>query len=384
MLAIIPTINRLCSRIRCLKAVFQRLIRTDTLMTQIQTSSQRRRMLRRLAAGLVLSPLVEAPTCTQARLLGAPTGDIPTGFTSRHALVDGARIHYVEGGEGPVLVLLHGWPQTWRAWRKVMPLLATDFHIIAIDTPGLGDSDLPTDGYDKRSLARRIQALVSGLGHARFALIGHDLGASIAYAYALQFPAELTHLAVMDDPIPGLKDWDTVKGKWPRWHFAFHAIPHLPEALVSGRELTYLNWFYGNAFQKGAITNADARLYAEAYARPASLHAGFEYYRAFAKDAADNAANDALLTMPVLALGGDHSPWRSYLYEQLEGRAVLLEGDVVPDCGHFIAEEQPAWLARKLRAFLSGKSSNDEGPSSGDGQRSHGAVPRATKNPRSE
>ncbi|CAH2811102.1 MAG: hypothetical protein CBARDMAM_6343 [uncultured Caballeronia sp.] len=229
-------------------------------------------------------------------------------------------MHYAEGGAGPVVVLLHGWPQTWRAWRKLMPLLATDFHVIAIDTPGLGDSDVPPDSYDKRGFARHIRALVNGLGHSRFALIGHDLGASIAYAYAQQFPAELTRLAVMDDPIPGLKDWDTVKGKWLRWHFAFHTIPNLPEVLVTGRKLTYLNWFYNNAFQKDAITDADARLYAAAYARPASLHAGFEYYLAFAQDAADNAANDVSLAMPVLALGGAHSPWRSYLHEQLQGR----------------------------------------------------------------
>ncbi|MFM0504811.1 alpha/beta hydrolase [Paraburkholderia caffeinilytica] len=261
-------------------------------------------------------------------------------------------MHYVEGGEGPVVVLLHGWPQTWWAWRKVMPLLAEDFRVIAIDTPGLGDSDIPSGGYDKRSLARHIRTLVNGLGHSRFALVGHDLGASIAYAYAQQFPAELTRLVVMDDPIPGLKDWDIVKGKWPRWHFAFHAIPHLPEALVTGRELTYLKWFYNNAFQKDAITDADVQQYAAAYARPASLQAGFEYYRAFAQDAVDNAANDRSVAMPVLALGGDHSPWRSYLHEQLQGRAVLLEGDVVPDCGHFIAEEQPEWLVRRLRKFF--------------------------------
>ncbi|MFL9863614.1 alpha/beta hydrolase [Paraburkholderia fungorum] len=321
-------------------------------MTQIQTAVQRRRMLGRLATGLMLSSLIDAPTHAHAELAGPGAVDTPKGFASRHAFVNGFRMHYVEGGAGPVVVLLHGWPQTWWAWRKVMPLLATDFHVIAIDTPGLGDSDVPPDGYDKRGLARHIRALVNGLGHSRFALIGHDLGASVAYAYAQQFPAELTRLAVMDDPIPGLKDWDVVKGKWPRWHFAFHAIPHLPEALVTGRELTYLSWFYNNAFQKGAITDADARLYAAAYARPASLRAGFEYYRACAQDATDNAANDVSLAMPVLALGGDHSPWRSYLHEQLQGRAELLEGDVVPDCGHFIAEEQPDWLARRLRKFL--------------------------------
>jgi pimeloyl-ACP methyl ester carboxylesterase len=319
-------------------------------------------LIGRAGAGLLLA-LTGAPGAAQAQDAAAtippvqataatPAAPLPQGFTSHFIDVNGASIHYVEGGSGSVVVLLHGWPQTWRAWRKLMPLLASRHHVIAVDMPGLGDSGTPSTGYDKRSLARDVRALLVGLGHQQVILVGHDLGAAVAYAFARQFPNAVTRLVVMDDPIPGLKNWDEVKGKWPRWHFAFHSVPGLPEALVSGRELAYLNWFYHNAYQTDAITDEDARLYAAAYARPAALHAGFEYYRAFDQDAADNARDDGPLPMPVLALGGDHSPWKSYLYEQLQGRAVSLQGAVVPDCGHFIPEEQPQWLAEQLRQFI--------------------------------
>jgi pimeloyl-ACP methyl ester carboxylesterase len=282
----------------------------------------------------------------------AATEGVPVGYSSHFATAGQITLHYVEGGSGNVVVLLHGWPETWRAWRKVMPLLAVNYRVIAVDLPGLGESDASPSGYDKRTLARHVHALLAVLGHRRVALVGHDLGAAVAYAYAKQFPEEVNKLVVMDDPIPGLKDWNDVRSKWPRWHFAFHSLPDLPEQLVTGREYTYLSWFYRNAYQKAAISDEDIRLYVAAYSKPASLHAGFEYYRAFEQDAADNSNDHAPLDMPVLALGGDHSPWRTYLYEQLQGNAISLEGAVVPECGHFIPEEQPKWLAEHVRLFL--------------------------------
>src|SRR5262249_12905699 len=149
----------------------------------------------------------------------------------------------------------HGWPATWRLWRKVMPLLAAaGRHVLAVDMPGLGESASPSRGYDKRSLARDVNALVVMLGYPRVALVGHDLGAAVAYAYARQFPEQVERLALLDDPIPGLSGWNDVRGQWPRWHFAFHSVPDLPERLVSGREYEYLTWFYRNAYQKEAIT----------------------------------------------------------------------------------------------------------------------------------
>jgi pimeloyl-ACP methyl ester carboxylesterase len=222
----------------------------------------------------------------------------------------------------------------------------------------LGGSAPSPRGYDKRTIAQELHALLVANGHPRATLVAHDIGAAVAYSYAKQFPEGVDKLVLMDDPLPGLKDWNDVRGKWPRWHFAFNALRDLPEQLVSGKEYEYLSWFYRNAFQKGAITEDDARIYAASYANPSSLHAGFEYYRAFEADAVDNAADASVLHMPTLVLGGDHSPWGTFLAEQLEGRATALHRDVALECGHFIPEEQPAWLVTRLETFFAGDGSS--------------------------
>jgi len=278
---------------------------------------------------------------------------MPDGFTS-HFLKTGERtIHYVEGGHGQVVVLLHGWPATWYVWRKVMPGLIGHFQVIAIDLPGLGDSEPSSSGYEKASIAQALHTLLSTLGHQKISLVGHDIGAAVAYAYAQQFSEEVEKLVLMDDPLPGLRDWNRLREKWPRWHFAFHCLPDLPEQLVSGKEYTYLSWFYRNAYQKTAISEEEIRLYVAAYAKPSSLHAGFEYYRAFEKDALENERNKVLLNMPILAIGGDHSSWKTTLYEQLQDHASSLQGAVVPECGHFIPEERPEWVREHLLSFFS-------------------------------
>lgn len=266
--------------------------------------------------------------------------------------VDALHLRHYELGTGQTVVLLHGWPQTSWAWRKVIPRLAKQYRVMAFDCPGLGASGPATAGYSKRALARDLHRVFDVLGLDEINIVGHDLGAVIAYAIARQFPNTIRTLTVMDDPIPGLADWDSVKGAWPRWHFAFNALSGLPEKLVHGRELEFFSWFYGNAFQKQAITSADAEHYAESYARLESLQAGFAYYRAFDQDAADNRADAGRLEMPVLALGGDHSPWRTYLQDILKDRCRHIEGEIVPDCGHYIPEEQPDWLVKRLARFI--------------------------------
>src|SRR6478672_7934290 len=161
-------------------------------------------------------------------------------FSHDTASVNGIKLHYVIGGHGPPVVLLHGWPETWYAWHKVMPALAKNYSVIAPDLRGLGDSSKPTTGYDGKTVAEDIHQLVTKLGYKTIFLVGHDIGTQVAYSYAAAHPTEVKKLAVMDFTIPGFGP----PGRPPLWWGIFHQIPDVPEALVQGKELIYLSWFY--------------------------------------------------------------------------------------------------------------------------------------------
>ncbi len=277
-------------------------------------------------------------------------------FTHHTAELDEVRLHYVTAGSGKsAVVLLHGWPQTWWEWRRVMPALAERYTVVAPDMRGLGDSSCPQGGYDKRTVAEDIWRLVTGvLGHRRFFLVGHDWGGPVAYALATAHPEAVRRLAVLDVVIPfGSPDALTWGGK--RWHHGFHWVRDLPEALVTGRERLYLSWFYTNlAYNPAAITPEDIDEYVRAYSQPGVLRAGFEYYRATPRDIADN--NEAMKTtlpMPVLGLGGSGGKGRgTQVVENLRVLADDVRGGAIDDCGHWVPEEQPAVLARELLAFF--------------------------------
>ena len=171
-------------------------------------------------------------------------------FIRHTALINDLQLHYVTCGQGEPVVLLHGWPTTWYEWRQVIPILAENYTVIAPDTRGLGDSSKPKAGYDKRTLASDIYGLVNQLDLDRINLVGHDLGGQIAYAYANEYPDSVRRLAIVDVPLPGLTGWDKLS---KMWHFAFHAIPNLPEALVEGKERTYISYFYSDSFTEAEI-----------------------------------------------------------------------------------------------------------------------------------
>jgi len=275
-------------------------------------------------------------------------------FSSTSRQVGQIQWHYVTGGSGDVVVLLHGWPQTWFEWRDVMPHLAKRHRVIAADLPGLGDSS-ESDTYDKRTLAQHLRRLLADLKITSFHIVGHDMGGIVAYAYARQFPGDLKTVSLVDTPIPGLTGWDGLRNQWPRWHWAFHSFPDLPEALVSGRERIYLNWFFQNfSYNKAVFSDSRVDRYVQAYSKPSSLHAGFEYYRAFEKDAVDNQDHEsAKLAMPVLSIGGANSRLNKYVIDQLRAGTTRLTGDLAPQSGHWIPEEQPEWLAKRLIEFIS-------------------------------
>ena len=277
-------------------------------------------------------------------------------FSHHMATVNGIQLHYVMGGKGDPVVLLHGWPETWYAWHRVMPELAKNYTVIVPDLRGLGDSSKPPTGYDGMTVAEDIHQLVTLLGFKSIFLVGHDIGTQVAYSYAAAHPTEVKRLAVMELTIPGF----VPAGRMPLWWVIFHQTPDIPEALVQGKEITYLSWFFHNLpFNPAAITQADIDVYADRYSAPGGMHAGFEHYRAFPQDAVQNMNySKTKLTMPVLALGGGYIPtfggnitMPTIIYG-MKTLAQNVTGITVPNSGHFIPEEQPKFLVDQLFKFF--------------------------------
>ena len=292
---------------------------------------------------------------------GAVVSVAATAFAHSYATVGRVRLHYVSCGSGTPVVLLHGWPQTWYEWRLLMPLLADRYQLIAPDLRGLGDSSRPATGYDKKSVAHDICLLMhEQLGHARFAVVGHDWGSAVAARLAMDHPDAVTHLALLDVPVLGDRPPEEGGRLGDRWHHQFHQVPDLPEALTAGRERLYLEFFFKNGCDTaGVFTEEVIAEYVRAYAQPGAMRAGFNLYRALAEDVADNQrvfATGFKLPMPTLGLGGGGPRGRgNIVVASLRRVALQVEGGSVADCGHFIPEEQPQQLASLLRAFLARK-----------------------------
>ena len=282
-------------------------------------------------------------------------------FSHHMASVNGTQIHYVIGGHGDPIVLLHGWPETWYSWHLVMPALAKNYTVIAPDLPGLGDSSKPLTGYDGKTVAAIMRQLVTQLGFKSIFLVGHDIGTQVAYSYAAEHPTEVKKLVVMELTIPGF----VPAGRMPLWWAIFHQTPDVPEALVQGKEMMYLSWFFHNlTFNPAAITQTDINEYVSHYSAPGGMRAGFEYYRAFPQDAIQNMNySKAKLTMPVLAIGGGYIPTfggNITMPTVIYGMKILaqnVQGITVPNSGHYIPEEQPRFLVDQLFKFF-GNSTN--------------------------
>src|SRR5215467_12501800 len=279
-------------------------------------------------------------------------------FSHRLAPVNGIQLHYVIGGHGPPVVLLHGWPETWYEFRLIMPALAENYTVIVPDLRGLGDSSKPTTGYDGKTVAEDIHQLVTKLGFRTIFLVGHDIGGQIAYSYAAAHPTEVKRLVVSDLTFPGFAP----PGRMTPWWFAFHQTPDIPEALVQGKELLYLSWFYHNlAYNPAAITQADINEFVSHYSAPGGMLAGFEYYRAFPQDAIENQNySKSKLAMPVLAVYGSYYPAfggnvtiNPALYS-MKALAQNVRGIQIPNSGHWSPEERPDFVIRMLDNFFGG------------------------------
>jgi len=288
---------------------------------------------------------------------GAP--DLPAGFTDTFAssYVDSGdvRLHAVIGGEGPPLLLVHGWPETWYAWRLLMPALARDFEVIAVDQRGIGLSDKPAQGYDTGTLAGDLVALMDALGHQRFAVVGHDTGFAISYALAADHPGRVDRVALAEIPgppepthSPPLFVPEPLNNRL--WHLSFNRVATLAEQLITGREDVFFGYEF--AIQGGHLADAVIDYYVGLVSDPDALRGSLAWYRAFDATLAQNAERASRpLTMPVLAIGGAAS-WGERVEEAMKALADDVQGVVIAGAGHWVAEEAPEELLAALMAFL--------------------------------
>jgi pimeloyl-ACP methyl ester carboxylesterase len=275
---------------------------------------------------------------------------------SRFANVNGTRLHYLLAGTGDPVVLLHGYAETSHMWLPLMPKLAANHTVIAPDLRGAGESATPADGYTKAAMAQDIHALTQKLGYERIRIVGHDIGLMVAYAFAALYPSEVDRIVLMDAFLPGVGKWRDVWLMRDLWHFHFYG--KTPLALVHGRERIYFEHFWNDfaANPAHSIPERDRRFYAKAYARPGGMRAGFEYFRAFEKDAEEFArfAQKPLpMPMPMLVLTGEKASGE-FLIEQGRLVATNVQGVVIRGSGHWLMEEAPEQVIPKLVEFLNG------------------------------
>ena len=276
----------------------------------------------------------------------------PQSIQSRFATVNGVRLHYLIAGAGDPVILLHGYAETSHMWRPLMLELAKTHTVVAPDLRGAGQSSTPAAGYTKAEMAQDIHALMRKLGYEHIQIVGHDIGLMVAYAYAAQYSSEVDRIALMDAFLPGVGDWRNVWLMRDLWHFHFYG--KTPLALVHGRERIYFEHFWNDfaANPKHSVPERDRRVYTKAYARPGGMRAGFEYFRAFEKDAQDFArfAQTPLL-MPMLVLTGEKASGE-FLIQQGRLVAKNVQGVVVRKSGHWLMEEAPDQVIPKLVEFL--------------------------------
>jgi pimeloyl-ACP methyl ester carboxylesterase len=273
---------------------------------------------------------------------------------------EGADIFVRSSGSGPVVVLLHGYAETSDSWAPLAAELVESYTVVVPDLRGIGRSSRAPGGYDKKTQAADIRAVLVALGHDRASVVSHDIGIMVAYAYAARYPGKVERLVVMDAPIPGIAPWDEIVRNPALWHFSFRGRD--AERLVEGRERIYLdriwNDFTGDPSKPDEATRA---YYAAQYAQPGAMRAGFAQFAAFAQDAQDNKIfQQTKLTMPVLAIGGEKS-FGATEAAVMRNVADDVREAVVPGAGHWLMEESPAVTIALIQDFLTGQSSAARG-----------------------
>ncbi len=324
------------------------------------------RMVLRSSMACVFSTLLYMTAQISAQTVNDQTqidGNFWQTFHHGAIVANGVRLHYVEGGSGAPLLLIPGWPESWYAWRRVMPAFAASGrHVIALDPPGIGDSDHPETGYDLKTVAADIHALVTSLHLYNYVPVdvgGHDVGTWISYAYAASYPQDIRRLVLFDAAIPGVtslppgipSDANNIK----TWHFSFNRLDDLPEILVSGHERAYLSWLFAHKMTKPwALTPADLDEYVRIYEKPGAVRASFSYYRAaFSAEGLAQAHewSQHKLQMPILAVGSENGIG-NILPQTMQSVALNVKGDIARGCGHFVEEECPQTVIQEVSDFL--------------------------------
>lgn len=304
-----------------------------------------------VAVTLYLAIVDATATCT----VDTPDS-IPPGYTSYLQKDASVNLYYVrrDNATGPTVVLLHGWPQNWASWYRVMRLFPSSYDVIAVNLRGVSPSDAPPTGYTKAIMARDIRALLNSLNLRKVHLVGHDIGGMVSYAFAVQYPKRALSLTIIDVPLPGTPTFDQINADPRAWHFGFNAAEEFPEALTTGRE----SFFYSKFMREvsggpDALTPQEIRVSVNAYSVPSTAHAGFEWYRAFAKDAEDNKkfAERGKLTLPVLALNAGVLSPVPFVLVMMKDLAKNVSGQSI-DSGHWIPEEASEQLVKLVTAFL--------------------------------
>jgi pimeloyl-ACP methyl ester carboxylesterase len=277
-------------------------------------------------------------------------------FASESATVNGITLHYVRGGKGPGVILIHGFPQDWFEYHVIMPRLAKRFTVIAVDLRGVGGSTAMQGGYDAANMAEDVHQLAAALKLERVYIVGHDIGGMVAYAFVRRYPEATRGAMILDVPLPGIAGWDEIQGHPAMWHVRFMQVPGLAEKLVAGRQADYFGYF----FQFGKFTPADVAHFVKAYATVAQLHAVFDMYRAFPANAQFNAAQRGPNDVPLLLAAGDGSPFAELVPKMAEGlRAngcAHVETGLIRGAIHYVVEDQPEPVADLIQRYASMRS----------------------------
>jgi pimeloyl-ACP methyl ester carboxylesterase len=275
-----------------------------------------------------------------------------------HLKVPGGAVHVAENGreQSAPILFIHGWPQDWSSWTRILELAGEDHRAIAIDLPGIGESRVDRAPARTRDIAHWLHAVVDALGLKRVLVVGHDIGGMAAFSYLYRYSAELAGAVIMDVVIPGLSPWEEVRRNPSIWHWSFHAVPDLPERLVLGKERDYFDFFYSAISAHPERITDDARhRYVRAYSNPAALGTGFNWFRAFPQNAKDNremtAENPTIATPVLIIRGSKEGPIEAYVNGLRSAGFVAVESAVIPDCGHFAPEEQPELVWHHIEQF---------------------------------